>query len=438
MRIRPTVAWPARLAICFVSLIPLWIAAPDVQAANSQLYADSTGDVTVAADIGNLTVSNDDAGLVTIVVQLANRPALGDEAINVYLDTDQNPSTGGTGMEYRVRYHGTDPQQYALDQWNGTVFAAVPAASFSGNFSPATRELVFRVNRSDLAGTLAFNFYAATHKPGTSESDVLPDGSGGRLTYQVLLRATNTARPSIAGDPRVDQVLTASPGTWTGQGPISHGYQWQRCNAQGEACQAIAAATEATYRVTSADIGSTLRVIVTATNPGGTASALSDPTAVVPNPDTDADRVPDATDLCPTVPGGPFDYNGNGCPGIFPAIAPDFRPLVAVSGRRPIRFVRFRIADLSPAASVTIQSRSLRERLTANSGGKVESRRFRNKSFRIGTLFTVKITKAGFIGYWARLRLYNRSPFLRPLVRRCTPAVGAPIPTRCRAVDRGK
>ena len=52
---------------------------------------------------------------------------------------------------------------------------------------------------------------------------------------------------------------------------LEHG---QRCNAQGQACQAIPGATQQSYALTSADQGSTIVVVVTARNADGTATGL--------------------------------------------------------------------------------------------------------------------------------------------------------------------
>jgi subtilisin family serine protease len=92
---------------------------------------------------------------------------------------------------------------------------------------------------------------------------------------------SNTSLPSISGSPRVGQTLSTSTGTWSGS-PTSYGSAWQRCDSGGGGCQPIAGATGQEYQALEADIGHTLRVIVTASNPSGHAqSATSAQTEVV-------------------------------------------------------------------------------------------------------------------------------------------------------------
>jgi hypothetical protein len=54
-----------------------------------------------------------------------------------------------------------------------------------------------------------------------------------------------------------------------------------RCNGAGAACVKIASATTATYLPTAEDVGSTLRFLVTATNPSGSAAASSPASTIV-------------------------------------------------------------------------------------------------------------------------------------------------------------
>jgi hypothetical protein len=76
-------------------------------------------------------------------------------------------------------------------------------------------------------------------------------------------------------------MLRVTGGTWAGPGTITKVIYWQRCNAVGEACATITGATGAAYRLTTADVGARIRVIETASNEGGTAQAVSTPSAVV-------------------------------------------------------------------------------------------------------------------------------------------------------------
>jgi hypothetical protein len=86
--------------------------------------------------------------------------------------------------------------------------------------------------------------------------------------------------PAVTGTAQQGQTLTAAPGTWTAP-DATFGYQWQRCDAAGANCADVPGATTSTYAVTTADVGSTLHVVVTATNRFGSAPAPSVQTAVV-------------------------------------------------------------------------------------------------------------------------------------------------------------
>jgi hypothetical protein len=111
---------------------------------------------------------------------------------------------------------------------------------------------------------------------------------------------SNTALPTISGTPQQDQTLTATTGSWTGN-PTSYTYQWQQCDSGGNNCNPLAQATNTTYQLTANDVGSTIRVAVTASNTAGPSSpATSTQTAVVQPAAT-----PPVNTALPTITGTP-------------------------------------------------------------------------------------------------------------------------------------
>ncbi len=110
----------------------------------------------------------------------------------------------------------------------------------------------------------------------------------------------NTAPPTIAGTPQEGQKLTGNRGTWS-ENPTSFADFWSRCDKTGGSCGKISGATSKNYKLTSADVGNTIRFRVDAKNADGTTTATSVPTAVI----TAATKPPPpvAATGCPTGTG---------------------------------------------------------------------------------------------------------------------------------------
>jgi hypothetical protein len=98
----------------------------------------------------------------------------------------------------------------------------------------------------------------------------------------VIAPPANAGAPTISGEPRQDETLSADPGSWTGTTPIDYAYQWQRCDGQG--CADIEGAGDAGYTLSAADVGLTVRVRVTARNAAGEAAEHSAASAPVAPP----------------------------------------------------------------------------------------------------------------------------------------------------------
>ncbi len=114
------------------------------------------------------------------------------------------------------------------------------------------------------------------------EAAVVETRSSNLRTGEVEAAPTNDTLPAIAGEPVVGGELSAEAGEWHGGGgPLGYSYQWRRCDAEGESCTDIAAATKATYSPGSGDLGSTLRIAVSASSGTLSQTASSAPSAVV-------------------------------------------------------------------------------------------------------------------------------------------------------------
>lgn len=85
----------------------------------------------------------------------------------------------------------------------------------------------------------------------------------------------NTVAPSVSGEPHVGSRLVADPGEWDVEG-LAFAYQWQRDGVD------IAGETGKRYRVTKADQGAAISVVVTASKEGlPSASAASESVVIV-------------------------------------------------------------------------------------------------------------------------------------------------------------
>lgn len=80
------------------------------------------------------------------------------------------------------------------------------------------------------------------------------------------MTVTNTAIPVVSGTPRQGLALQTDNGSWTfDQDYLTYLYEWLRCDSGGSGCVAIPGANGTSYVLTAADVGSTIRSRVTAT-----------------------------------------------------------------------------------------------------------------------------------------------------------------------------
>lgn len=187
----------------------------------------------------------------------------------------------------------------------------------------------------------------------------------------------NVVPPAVT---RSGSVLTSTLGTWTDPSPGSVAYErrWQRCAATGDLiCQDVPGAVGATYTLTSADVGTFIRVVVSAEGLGKS--------------------------FAQSTPEG-------GLRKLRPF------PRIIVAGRRVggltlISELAVRRGPTGATVSVRCRGRGCPRggfRKKLGRSGSMRLTRFQ-RTYRPGTIIEIRITKAGAIGKFTRLKVRGRS-----------------------------
>ena len=208
--------WVLLFAVALLVGVPAALGGSTRATANSQTFNDSVGEDAAAPDITTVTVSNDDAGLITFQIAIPNRPTLTqDMFLLVFLDTDQNASTGSPdflGAEYVIEL---DPGVVTLFKWDGTNFVQAPSQT-SLTFAYSSGATI-HISAADLGKPKAVNFgvfavsgvtFDASGNPvfDAIHRDNAPDLGHGFYSYQVLTKLvlsvtafTTSPKPAKAG-----------------------------------------------------------------------------------------------------------------------------------------------------------------------------------------------------------------------------------------------
>jgi hypothetical protein len=155
-----------------------------------------------------------------------------------------------------------------------------PAINWPKQLQPVTQEFTYYASLASpgpdafgLIPSVAIPLIDAQRTEGGAATTTGGPGTatGGPGTTAVLPAGTRPL-PAVSGTATVGHVLSASTGSWSGTAAISFAYRWQRCKPF---CANIAGASRSSYRLVAADVGARMRVVVTASNPAGSASAAS-------------------------------------------------------------------------------------------------------------------------------------------------------------------
>jgi hypothetical protein len=228
--------------------------------------ATSATYVPVAADFGHELVA-----LVTATVGGATQAALSaaTDAIQAppALAATSLPTIAGTlKVGQRLAgatgvWTGAGPITYAF-QWYRCDVNGAHCLSVHGATAPN-----YKIVAADAGKTIGL---AVTATDGTGTKQPAYSALAGPVAASAAT-LVSSVQPKVTLQ---GKTLTVDAGTWSAA-TTSTTYQWQRCNANGRTCTAIAGAAAASYTATPADSGHMLLAVVTAHAGGVTAAALS-------------------------------------------------------------------------------------------------------------------------------------------------------------------
>ncbi len=188
-------------------------------------------------------------------------------------------ASGGASIWYRWTAPTSGP---AMFDTCGSDFDTVLAV-YTGSSVGALTPVASNDDACELGSRVGFTAVAG------AEYEIAVDGFVGDRGHVVLAWSRNELRfppaeespPEISGQPKDGETLTASTGVWRGTPPMTFSFAWLRCDPFSASCMTISGATARTHTLTSAEVGSRLRILVTATNAAGSDYAASAPTGIV-------------------------------------------------------------------------------------------------------------------------------------------------------------
>ena len=212
--------------------------------------------------------------------------------------TDANGSLAATSSETQPIAAASSPTIGKAPAISGTSQEGQTLTASTGTWSASGAiSYVYQWQSCETGGAECSSITGATASSYTIAASEVEqdqgarDGNRGRQELRGVSSPTepvglstlvDVSLPTIAGAAHAGATLTTEPGIWTASpGPISYGYQWERCDASGHECAVIAGAASSAYVPGSGDVGHTLRVLVTATSLWGEADVLSEATSVI-------------------------------------------------------------------------------------------------------------------------------------------------------------
>jgi hypothetical protein len=173
-----------------------------------------------------------------------------------------SPSLTATGSSFSFVSHTfrsfvDEPVCITVDV--DTMCTSLFSVAYSPAFNPADPLENYAADMGTSSGTPVYSLNVPAGSPfALVVHETTTSPSCGAYTLNVSSRGPwAQSRPSIGGTPSVGSVLSGSNANWVATPSVQE--HWRRCDTAGANCSDIPAATDATYTVTDADLGHTIR-----------------------------------------------------------------------------------------------------------------------------------------------------------------------------------
>jgi len=243
----------------------------NIAGATSSFYTPVTDDagkrlrvqVTATNGLGSVAQNSESsAPVIVLAVRLRATPQiLGGNVVDTPLTLTAGTWDGSTPIDFTYSWRRCN----AVGDLATCV--QIPGAT-SSTYTPTTQDIGFSI-RVWITGT------------NIAGSDVAITNHTFPIVDKPHFSPSVAKTPVIAGTLTTGRQLTADIGTFNGDLPIKTTFVWERCDATGADCHVIVNAKKVVYFPTTADVGFSLRVAVTAENVYGKSVVLSPPTDAV-------------------------------------------------------------------------------------------------------------------------------------------------------------
>ncbi len=153
--------------------------------------------------------------------------------------------------------------------WTGTAPITFTYTWAAGGVTVATGP-TYTVPAADLSKTIVLSVTASGAGGGGGPATSVPTAA-----VLPLPPVAGASKPTISGTPQQGQTLTVTHAAWASATPLTAiADQWEQCDLFGGGCQPIPGQTGTTYTLTPGDVGHTIAVSETASNIGGTSTAV--------------------------------------------------------------------------------------------------------------------------------------------------------------------